>query len=192
MDSEIGTRTDECDGDRLEDDQLMALVREGRLSAFDELVRRHQTQVIRIASKYFGNEALAKDVSQNTFLAVYRSAHRYQGRGRFGAYLYRVALSQCHMTRRSLRRQKEPIFTEAAPEATTTSNAVDDLLAREAHQRVQHAVDRLSDKLKSVVVLRFGGELSYQEISETLGLPLGTVKRRLFDALGKLRKEVCA
>src|SRR5438477_221154 len=87
----------------LGDDELMLLVRAGRRAAFDELVRRHQRRVLGVAARYVREPVLARDIAQNTFLELYRAVPRYQPRGSFTSFLYRIVLNQCSMARRSTR-----------------------------------------------------------------------------------------
>jgi RNA polymerase sigma factor (sigma-70 family) len=173
----------------LGDDELMLLVRGGRGSAFDELVRRHQRRVLGVAARYAPSAGQARDVAQNTFLELYRSVPRYQARGSFTSFLYSILLSQCRMAWRAVRADERrraaaamQLIDESYPETSEAS-----ILARERNRDVQRSLDRLTEKLRAVVVLRYSGDLSYQEIADVLGIPLGTVKRRLFDALDKLR-----
>jgi RNA polymerase sigma-70 factor, ECF subfamily len=156
---------------------LMLLARGGVDGALDTLIQRHQARVLRLACRYVGDPSLAADVAQNTFVALFRSASQYRACGKFKAYLYRLLLNQCHMARRSAR---------------THVRALSEL--REFEPSPAHALQRaiagLSTKLREVVVLRFCAELDYHEIAETLDIPTGTVKRRLFDAMAKLRDEL--
>lgn len=76
----------------------------------------------------------------------------------------------------------------AQPASGPDSSAEARILARERDRDLERAVGRLSEKLRDVISLRYAGELGYDEIAETLGLPVGTVKRRLFDAVEKLRQ----
>jgi RNA polymerase sigma-70 factor (ECF subfamily) len=173
----------------LDDDELMRLVRGGRSAAFDELVRRHQRRVLGIAARYVRGAAAARDVAQGTFLELYRAVPGYEARGSFTSFLFRIALNQCRMARRAGRSDDRRLAGAAcesiAPAGPTTSEEA--ILRRERDRDVQRALDRLSEKLRAVVVLRYGGDLPYHEIAEVLGVPLGTVKRRLFDALAELR-----
>lgn len=168
------------------DDDLMLLARGGVDGAFDALIRRHQARVLRLALRYLGERALAADVAQNTFVAMFRSLPEYRANGKFKSYLFRVLLNQCRMSRRSARSESRAL------DAATLSQSLDpaEVLLRERRRDVEAALAGLSDKLRDVVLLRFGGELAYEEIAETLGIPLGTVKRRLFDAMAKLRETL--
>jgi RNA polymerase sigma-70 factor (ECF subfamily) len=176
-----------------DDDELMLLARGGLREAFDELVRRHQARALRIAVRYLGcgHLLLAQDVTQNAFLSVYQALPRYQPRGQFSAYLHRTLLNQCRMAQRRARVENQVLEQEhlasVAHESPTTET---EILSRELHQHLEVAVGRLGHKLREVVVLRFSAGLRYDEIAETLEIPLGTVKRRLFDALKKLHRAM--
>jgi RNA polymerase sigma-70 factor (ECF subfamily) len=186
-------------GDRIElasrgDDDLMQLAKDGNSEAFDVLVRRYQVQVLRLAARHIGRVPAVADIGQNAFLAIYRSLSRYEGRGRFAAYLYRTVLNECRMANRANRsraRISVPLDGDGAdPDrvASPAASAEAEVLERERERALEMAVSRLSDKLRDVMSLRFGAGLSHEEIAETLQLPVGTVKRRLFDAMGKLRQ----
>jgi RNA polymerase sigma-70 factor (ECF subfamily) len=172
--------------DERTDDELMLLARGGVADAFDGLVRRHQARVLRVASRYLGLRSAARDVGQETFFELYRALPRYQARGRFTGYLYRLLLNQCRRAVRA-RRATDPMPADLPSAAPLADEQV---LDRERHREIQRAADGLSHKLREVLALRFGAELSYQEIADALDLPLGTVKRRLFDALERLRRDL--
>ena len=166
------------------DDELMLLARGGLDAAFDTLIRRHQRPVLRVALRYLGEAALAADVAQNTFVALLRALPDYRANGQFKAFLYRILLNQCRMARRS-----ERSFQRALDQASNaTEQDAHAVLFREQRRDVERALLRLSDKLREVVVLRFGADFNYDEIGETLRIPTGTVKRRLFTAKAKLRE----
>jgi RNA polymerase sigma-70 factor (ECF subfamily) len=171
-----------------DDDSLMLLARGGLDGAFDQLVRRHQTRALRIAAKYLGQSVVAKDVAQNTFLEIHRALPRYKARGRFESYLYRVLLNQCRMAGRAARTAARVQAALDAPPPAEGPGAEQLILERERRREVEQALGQLSRKLREVLVLRFVGELSYREIAAALEVPLGTVKRRIFDGLEKLRR----
>jgi RNA polymerase sigma-70 factor, ECF subfamily len=168
------------------DDELMLLARGGSKIAFEALVRRHQTRVLSVAARRLGHRALAADVAQNAFLEVYRALSRYQPRGMFAAFLYRVLLNQCRVQQRRARAEARALDT--VEEAASASD--DAILAREWQRDVERALGTLSPKLRDVVLLRYSADLKYEEIAEALGVPVGTVKRRLFDAVVKLREQM--
>ena len=169
------------------DDELMLLSRSGADRAFEELVRRHQRRVLRVAAKYCGSAAVGADVAQNAFLELYRAVPGYRPRERFSSFLLQIVLNQCRMAQRSSTR-RDRYVNELALEPTGDAGPPPDSLLLQAERRreVEAALSHLSPKLRDVVVLRFAADLSYQEIAETLDLPLGTVKSRLFAGLKDL------
>jgi RNA polymerase sigma-70 factor (ECF subfamily) len=150
--------------------------------------------------RQLGTVELAADVAQNAFLAIFRALPRYQARGQFTSYLYRAVLNECRYARRTERSRRGggiplPLDNDANDgvlEALIASNesAEAQVLARERARDVEAAVASLTDKLRDVVSLRYSAGLEYEEIARTLAVPLGTVKRRLFDAMEKLRRQV--
>jgi len=168
------------------DDELMLLARGGIEGAFDTLIRRHQQLVLRLAFRYGRDAAWAADVAQNTFVEVYRALPRYRAHGKFKSYLYQVLLNQCRRSRRSARTELRAldILMRVPPDVPA------EVLAREQRREVEAALDTLSTKLRRVVLLRFGADLTYKEIADLLSVPVGTVKRRMFVAIAKLRDEL--
>jgi RNA polymerase sigma-70 factor (ECF subfamily) len=169
------------------DDELMLLARGGVDEAFDALVRRHQGGVLRVGAKLLGRVELARDAAQRAFLEVYRYLSQYQARGKFRQFLYQVLMNQCRMVGRESRRDKK-LKVRLSAEPQENGDLPDErILARERRRELERLLKKLSKKLRVVLVLRFAGELSYDEIGAILDLPVGTVKSRLFAGLGKLR-----
>jgi RNA polymerase sigma-70 factor, ECF subfamily len=174
-----------------DDDELMLLARGGYREAFDTLVSRHQARALGIALRYLGRShmLLAQDVTQNAFLSVYRALPRYQPRGQFAAYLHRTLLNHCRMAHRRARLETQA-FTQELGMVEQEHTTEAEIIARERYRHLEVATQALGHKLREVVVLRFGAGLRYDEIAETLDVPLGTVKRRLFDALAILHTRM--
>jgi RNA polymerase sigma-70 factor (ECF subfamily) len=170
------------------DDDLLLLARGGRHDAFDVLVRRYQERGLRIAHKYLAELSVAKDAVQSAFIEIYRALPRYQPRGQFRAYFHRVLLNQCHMAHRSRRSAERIAQSVAAARVEPLPSSDDAILAREQRAAVERALRMLSRKLRDVVVLRFAGDLAYDEIAAVCGLPVGTVKSRLAAAVERLRE----
>ena len=172
----------------LSDDELMLLARGGVNEAFDTLVRRHQGGVLRVAAKLLGQVSLAKDAAQNTFLEIYRFLPKYQASGRFRRFIYKVLLNQCRTARRAVQQNKR-MFAQLSTEHIKSPELPEArILARERRRELERLLVTLSNKVRVVLVLRFSGELSYDEIGEILNMPVGTVKSRLFSGLEKLRR----
>ena len=174
-----------------DDDVLMVLARQGVDNAFDRLVQRHQAKVLRMARKILGQPGLASDVAQNTFLEMYRALPRYKACGKFQSYLYRILLNQCRMALRTKRYENRTRQTLAEPRIVDPISLPDaKILNDEQQRRLEGALAQLSRKLRDAVVLRYCADMSYQEIADVLNIPLGTVKRRLFDGLDRLRRVI--
>jgi RNA polymerase sigma-70 factor (ECF subfamily) len=110
---------------------------------------------------------------------------QYQPRGKFRSYLYRLLLNQCRRFHRRGRLEQRSWLVLAAVSMTS-----DQLIERERQRDLERALMRLPAKQRSVLLMRYTAELSYQEIAEALSVPLGTVKSRIFEATGRLR-ELC-
>lgn len=166
-----------------DDDDLMLLARGGLGDAFDVLVRRHQRRALRLAVQCLGDPALAADAAQNAFVALLKAVHSYRAAGKFNAFFHRILLNQCHMARRRARSASWLPLDEL-----NTVAAASEILAREQRRDVSRALSELSNKLSDAVLLRFGADLSYAEIADTLDIPVGTAKRRVFVAMSRLRE----
>ncbi len=142
--------------------------------------------VSRIALKYLGNPSLARDVTQSSFVELYRFVPRYRPQGRFVSYLNRIVINQCRMVARSRDSERKALREYARQPVPKSTIPEEQLLARERRRDVERALNRLSPKLREVLILRFTGELSYNEIAKTLELRLGTVKSRIFSGLKNL------
>ncbi len=170
------------------DDELMLLARGGAGHAFDEVVRRYQEPGFRIARKYLGDSSLAQDATQNAFVRIYHSLADYHPRGKFQSYFFCVLINECKMMQRSAKRRSRRNHQFYLLDSVRPLPLSDDLiLAREKSREIETAMLALSSKLRAPLVLRFAGDCSYQEIADTLDVPLGTVKSRIFAGLAKLR-----
>ncbi len=168
-----------------DDDELMRLAKAGVDAAFDVLVRRHQARVLRLCARGIGDTALARDVAQATFVELHRCLARYEPRNCFRAYLARIAINCCAMTGRAQQAQRRR--DERATMAEPNPPPDDLMIAKDRLRDLDAALATLSEKLRTVVVMRYAGELSLEEIAIALELPIGTVKSRLFAGLEKMR-----
>jgi RNA polymerase sigma-70 factor (ECF subfamily) len=172
----------------LEDDELILMARGGVEEAFDILVRRHQAVVHRVASRVLGQDLLADDAVQNTFLAIYSHVHDYQPRGRFRQFMFQILVNQCRLIMRSAGRDKKLRERLSAVPQTRPSTPDEDILERERSRETDRALSRLDYKLRIVLVLRFATDLSYAEIGRVLKIPIGTVKSRLSSGIVRMRR----
>jgi RNA polymerase sigma-70 factor (ECF subfamily) len=182
------------------DEVLVGLFLGGDEMAFERLVVRHRHLVYRLARRLLGNESDAQDITQVTFLQVYRKLSSFRGHSRFSTWLYRIATNAALMRRRARsRRPTEPLdsfaprFDEAGKHASTAaelsvpSRLEESLDAQVLAAKVQRAVDRLPDLYRRAFVLRDLEELETSEVAELLGLRVATVRQRVHRARILLR-----
>lgn len=164
--------------DRPTDDAaLLAAAREGDLAAFEALVREHTRTVFAHALRFFGDQTAAEDTVQEVWIKVYRSLGSFDGRAKFSTWLYRVTRNTCLDSVRAGARRPipvDPIDAIAAPGDLADEVAL--TVSVEAAMRALAPEDR--DAFSAVAL--FG--LTYAEVAETLQIPVGTVKSRVFRA----------
>ena len=182
-----------------EDTELMSAFALGDEDAFCELVERHQSRVLNFLYRMTWDRSLSEDLTQEVFTKLFRTASRYEPRAKFTTYLYRIA-TNCwiDLCRKRTRRGKmvsldagwQDGSTLADSMSDTNDNPVDALGRRETYNACMKAVNGLSEEHRAVFVLGEMQGLPYKDIAETLGIPVGTVKSRMFTAVRKLREEL--
>jgi len=159
------------------------LARRGDETAWRELAERHSPQLLKMVALITGSPPAAQDIVQQTLLELYRKGPRHS-RGSFSGYLstiaYRLALKE---KRRS--GNLTPIEDIASP--AQNRSALDLVLVEEKQRIISDVIQSLENGHREILILRFYGEHSYKEIAGISGLPLGTVKSRIFNALKKCR-----
>jgi RNA polymerase sigma-70 factor (ECF subfamily) len=178
--------------------ELVERVTSGDVDAYQTLVERYQYRVYNHAARMLGSTDDAADVTQEVFVKTYTTLNQYRGQASFQTWLYRVTANLCvdrHRRRQRLphvtRSLDAPLETEAGEvEAEVPDWGADPArvaLSGELQAKVHAALAALSDKLRAVIVMYDLDGLSYEEIAGALGIPLGTVKSRLFHARAQLR-----
>ncbi len=174
--------------DERSDDDLMLLARAGVRSAFDTLIRRHRTTAVGVAYRYVGSASAAEDVVQEAFVDLYRARDRYRPEGKLRAYLLRIVVNRARMARRRSARFAYEVELDGQGQIDARAEAR--VLELERQRLLQLHVDALPARLRDVVALRFGGDLTQEEVAHVLGIPRGTVKSRTTKALAVLRKKL--
>lgn len=165
------------------DRELMARVRDGSNEAFCELVGRHETTLLAFMRRLGAHPDEAEDAVQESFLRLHAYRKKWVPSASFRAFLFTIAQrAWIDLCRRRERRRKLEVVEDgadrrASPEGLSHADRVD----------LEAALETLSEGHRVVLVLSVYGGLSYQEVSEALGIPEGTVKSRVFHALRKLR-----
>jgi len=176
-------------GEIRSDEELMSEVAQGNLSAFEQLVRRHQASAWNAAFHLLGNVDDAEDAAQEAFLRILRAAYRYKPTAAFRTYLFRIVTRLCRDHRRKASPSSCPnpdaeVSQGPSPEACVVS--------REERHAVQKALALLPDKQREAVILRYYENLSYDEIGQVTGTSRKSVERLLARgraALGTLLGE---
>lgn len=169
-----------------EDGDLVMRVAAGDEGAFRVLLDRHQGAVYQFARRFLGDAQEAGDISQETFLRLYRSADRYRPRASLRAYLLRIARNLCidHV------RKKRPEPMEQPPEQTNRETPLDLLERAQTMEALLSAVDDLPENQRAAILLRHDQGLRYTEIAETLGTTVGAVESLLVRARRTLRRQL--
>ena len=170
------------------DDRALAdAIRAGDREAFGMFVELETRSIYRICLRILGHAHDAEDVTQEAFVAAYRSMRSYRGDGALRGWLMRIATRQAYR-RIGKRRPTADIATVPEPAvADSTDEPTRVLVAAERDREVRTAVAALPEPYREVVALRFFGELSLAEVAEATGRPLNTVKTHLRRGLERLR-----
>ncbi|HLK57693.1 MAG TPA: sigma-70 family RNA polymerase sigma factor [Chthonomonadaceae bacterium] len=171
-----------------DEQELVQRIQSGDKQAFESLLDAYETRVYRLALRFTGNVPDAEDVTQEVFLGVYKSLGRFRGSSTLGTWIYRIAMNHCLEYRRKRRLELTPYEEELT---LVTSDWREDPVQsadhRELSEKVEAAINCLSPLHRDVVVLHELQGLTYQEVAETLNVPVGTVKSRLSNAFRRLR-----
>ena len=165
----------------------------GDPEAFGQIVQRWERRIFALAFGMLGREEDARDATQETFLAAFRNLRGFRGEARVSSWLHRIAVNQCiTRQRRAKVRSETALEDEAENNAAVFALPADLSPARSAEHKersiaVRRAVCALPADLRQVVVMKEFEELTFQEISDVLDVPLSTVKSRLYTALRQLQ-----
>ena len=180
----------------LADRELIQNALAGRETSFEELVRRYQRPIAAYVYRMIGDYDVALDLTQEVFIRVYNSLRRYRSEFKFSTWIYKIAHNAAidHLRRHAVREQaltsgidgeRREISIESrrlTPEQESES--------KERRSEIESVVQLLPTPYRELIVLRHSQDLSYDEIAEVTGLPLGTVKNRLFRAREAMRDQL--
>ena len=173
----------------LSDEALVAIVARGDESALAELYDRVGRVAYGLAFRVLRDDRLAEDAVQEAFLAVWRTAAAFRAeRAKASTWILTLVHRRAvDVVRREERRRTEPL-DEAARDVATSESAEDAAWLGFERQRVQGALKQLPDTQREAIELAYYGGYSQSELAERLGLPLGTIKSRMFAGLARLRE----
>jgi RNA polymerase sigma-70 factor (ECF subfamily) len=180
----------------LTDEQLVELAVSEDPNAFGEIVRRWERKIFALCFGMLGREDDAGDAAQEAFIAAYRNLPNFRGDAKVSSWLHRIAVNQCLTLKRRQKSRPEDRLDEENGEADRVFRAAPHYSPARATETVERtnlvrtAIGALPVDLRQVVVMKEFEEMTFQEISETLDLPLSTVKSRLYTALRQLRMKL--
>ncbi len=165
------------------DSKLIIEVINGKIESFGLLVEKYQNKMFNLALQITHDNDSAKDIAQESFIKAYKKLKSFDSNKKFFSWIYRITLNE------SLNYKNHSKFTTSISDEMIDNNqsAFEDLEKNETSLKIQKVINRLDDKYKSLILLKHFQELSYEEISKILNIPMGKVKSRLYIAREKLR-----
>ena len=172
-----------------EETELVSRARQGDRNAYSELVRIHASGILNVVYRMCGDAQLAEDAAQETFLQAWLNLNSYRPQTSLRNWLYRIAVNAAT----DMLRKEKRLVPEAVEDLKLTDNLPSPEMVFVKQERavlVQKAVLSLPEACRAVLVLREYEDLSYQEISNALEIPVGTVMSRLNYARGLLKEKL--
>jgi RNA polymerase sigma-70 factor (ECF subfamily) len=178
--------------------RIIQRAKSGDRDAFAELVDLYKDKVYHVSYRMLGNQQEAEDVAQETFLRVYANLDNYDPQYKFSTWIYRIA---SNLSIDILRKRKKNLSIDAEITgaegvdwhdrlADTSKGPEEEVLIDELQEEVQDAIMGLNPKYRAVMLLRYIEDLSLQEISEVVQLPISTIKTRIHRGREALRKKL--
>jgi len=183
----------------LTDQEVVALARDGREAAYRELIRRYERPVFSLVLGMVRDRQLAEDLSQETFIKALNAIGSYRPEYKFSSWIFKIANNAAidHLRRREL----DTLSLDGAPHAATPEEIeatalqvgdkgetpLEELEARELGSAIERAIAQLRPEYRACILLRHVEGLAYEEIAQSLDLPLGTVKTYIHRARHELR-----
>lgn len=173
-------------------------VLKGDQSAYADIVNLYQHKLYQVCYRMLNNKQESEDIAQEAFIRAYINLHTFDQKRKFSTWIYRIATNLC-IDR--IRKKKPDYYLDAevagtdgldmySKIASTEQLPEQQLEQMELQERIQYEISRLPEKYRSVIVLKYIEELSLQDISEILDMPLGTVKTRIHRGREALRKQL--
>jgi RNA polymerase sigma-70 factor, ECF subfamily len=183
---------------------LVRLAQAGDVEAFGELVERNRRAVFRAALACVGSPAEADDVAQEAFITAYKKLHTFRGEAQFRTWLLSITWRKAIDRRKSISRwlrlavspgrddSEEEAFDQMETVAAANRSQEESVVDDELQRNVARLIGTLPKKLRDALLLAGTGEHTYEQISQMLGAPLGTVKWRVSEARRVLKKKLAA
>lgn len=174
----------------MNEEEIILKAKDGDVSAFEMIVEQYKDYVYRIAFSVINDHHLAEDISQESFIKVYRSLNRFDSRSSFSTWLYRItyntALDEIRKRKKdqvcSLDEMSDHEFSDGVQSTET------EVIKKEELIKLEEALKSLPDKQRILIELFYRREMSLSEISEITGMNIGTIKSSMNRAKEKIKK----
>ena len=178
------------------DQILVERVKQGDKQAFDLLVLKYQHRLVKLISRYMRDHAEVMDIAQESFIKAYRALPNFRGDSAFYTWLYRIAINTAknHLASQSRRSVEMSVDIHEAEQYAGAGELRDSaspehlLMRDEIQETVAKAIAQLPDDLRMAITLRELEGLSYEDISDAMDCPIGTVRSRIFRAREAINK----
>tara|TARA_Y100001970_G_scaffold280786_1_gene390349 strand:- start:2214 stop:2795 length:582 start_codon:yes stop_codon:yes gene_type:complete len=170
---------------KLTDEELISKFQCGDVGAYNELVCRYKDRLLNFIYRYLNDIDRSEDLVQDTLIKLYTHKNSYKEIAKFSTWLYTIAANLARTELRKIKRRKTFSITELSYEdrefiiSDSDDNIGDEDLRRSFEKNIQNALLELPDDFKTIIILRDIQELSYDDISRIVGVPIGTVKSRI-------------
>lgn len=183
----LGGSDPDTDLRNLSDEEVMVRCAQGSEPAFEVLVDRYQSRVINLITRFIGDSDRARDIAQEVFIRVYRNRERYRKSGKFSTWIFTIAANLAKNEIRRKVRHRRVVSLDEEREFGTLGDTLPDqgpgprqtLERRELETMILKAIEELPERYRMALVLRDIEGLSYDEVSNVLGIPGGTVRSRI-------------
>lgn len=187
--------SERTDYKKLTDEELIFSFQQGSTDAYNEIVHRYKDKLVNFVYRYTGNYDDCEDIAQETLIKVYTSKHLYKEIAKFSTWIYTIAINLSKT--KLIKKQKMKTFSLSdayddedkdfdIPDEAFTPDV--DANAKFLSRHIQNALNQINENYRNLVVMRDIEELSYEEIAEITGLPMGTVKSRINRGREKLQE----
>ena len=185
------------------EEKLLERLRARDERAFNELVKAYERRVFGLVFRMLNNRAEAEDLTQEVFVQVFKAIGTFRGESKLSTWVYRIAVNLCKNRAKYLRvrhtgeqdeleemAERLPLSQARNANVAQVARPDEAMAGRQVEEIVRQAISEVDENFRECLILCDVEELSYEEIAEITGLPVGTVKSRIFRARAQLRELV--
>ena len=178
------------------DEELMKRFQNGDENAYIELVNRYRDKILNFIFNYIGDFEISEDIVQDTMIKLYQKKHYYKEIAKFSTWLYTIAKNLANTELRKKKQRKTTILSHISKDEkpydipSNQPGTHQEIESEITSKIIRKAIDQLTEKFKTVILLRDVQELSYEDISSIVGVPIGTIKSRINRARLQLQVEL--